>query len=68
MQNKTVIINGRSLVVRDGMRASEIKELAGIAPERVLIARKPSGELELVPDHRPLPGPQAIDAPRFIYG
>jgi hypothetical protein len=50
------------------MHASEIKELAGIAPERVLIVRKPNGELELASDHRPLPGPQAIDAPRFIYG
>ena len=66
MQSKTVIMNG-AVFGLVGDLSLQI-ELAGIAPERVLIARKPNGELELAPDHRPLPGPHAINAPRFIYG
>jgi len=68
METKTITINGHTFIVRAGMRASELKSLAGIAPDRVLIARKADGALELVPDHRPPSSPQMIDAPRFIYG
>jgi hypothetical protein len=68
METRTITINGHTFVVHAGMRASDLKALGGIAPDRVLIARKPDGTLELVPDHRPPSSPQLIDAPRFIYG
>lgn len=68
METKTVMINGRPYAVEPGAPASEIKRRAGIGAERVLVARRPDGTLEVTPDYRPLPGRQAIDAPRFIFG
>jgi len=68
MQPKTVLINGRPYQVRPDTQVEAIKDLAGIDPERVLVARRPDGTLQVAPDSRPLPGVQAIDAPRFIYG
>ncbi|MBK9715784.1 MAG: hypothetical protein IPO81_31545 [Kouleothrix sp.] len=68
METTTIKINGRAYTVRAGMRAGQIKALAGIAPDRVIVARTPDGSLQVVSDHKPLPGPEAIEAPRFIYG
>ncbi len=68
MQTRTVIINGRPYTVELRAPASELKRQAGIDAERVLVARRPDGTLEVVPDYRPLPGRQALDAPRFIFG
>lgn len=68
MGSRTIIINGKKLDVRAGMSAAEIKSLIGIAPDRVIIARRDDGTLALASDHRPLPGSHAIDAPRFIFG
>lgn len=68
METKTIVINGKRLEVRAGMSAAEIKAIMGIAPDRTIVARKADGTLELVSDHRPLSGSQAIDVPRFIFG
>lgn len=68
MQTRTIVINGKKLVVRAGMTAAEIKSLVGIAPGRVIIARRDDGTLALSSDQRPLSGAYAIDAPRFIFG
>jgi hypothetical protein len=65
---KTITVNGRAIVVRPDMRVSDIKALVGLGSERVVIAQHPDGGLQLVPNHRSLPGPQALSAPRFIYG
>jgi hypothetical protein len=67
-QMKTITINGRVIPVHPDMPVADIKALAGLGSDRVLVTKHPDGGLQIVPNHQPLPGSQALSAPRFIYG
>ena len=64
----TVKINGRVIPLRQGMTAAELHLRAGLGSDRVIIVKHPDGGLQLISGRTPVPGPQVLDAPRFVYG
>ena len=66
-----VMINGREISIPDAfVTGDEIKAFAGIAPERLVIQQKPTGNF-LIHDNQKYPlneGDYFSDAPAFKYG